>query len=940
MKLKLLLLILLFVLGIQTGSAQNSIDEFSKQIEILYQKGDKKQSEKVFQEKTSLLKTQDNLEEYLYAYWDYYMLNPAKKRLNLLEDSITNLWRQPQTEEEHLAYIHLLINHAFHLKKYGSIYRSITSYEKALGYFDIHQPAYHILDFCIKPLANNYTRIGDYQRADDLMMRGLQMATATKNYKQIISFSNNLAISKQSQGKYNLAINILNKALQTPSSSKIQKSRLHSELARNWFKKQNYQEAIKEAEKAFVYQSKVKNKNQHILINCHTTKSMCFIALKKHKKASKEINKALQLASKTYQSNDREIAKLYLLAAEIESAKRNYNNALSKCQKSLQTLLPEYEPKHIFDNPNSDLFYPENTIKEALDTRARIFTLQKDYVNALKNYHLSFIQEDLLRFTYSSQESKIIQQTENRNRSIRVIDLCHKLYEKTNDKLYILKAFNYAEKTKSLVLLDEFQNKKNENTHKTDSLFSKQKVLQFQKASVSKELQLAIHNKVSQEILTKYSNKRSELANQLQLIKNEIQNKYAFSNSYAELNLQAIQKYIGKEEKLLIEYFVGASYTTIFKIDAKKGLSWRKISNDNYFSLLAAFFLFFSEDNGSKITNEIDNYKELAQAIYQQVVAQELKEVNSKKLLIIPDGILSFIPFDALLTRESRSRNFQKMPFLVKEKEVSYGYSLTILSNIKTNKSFNQELVGFFPEFIDRQRGLSQLPYTQEERQNISSHLPIIFYDKEKATKEKFIQNSKQSRIIHLSTHANTKNKDKLSAIEFWDESLYLTELYGYEINADLVVLSACETGLGQVQKGEGAMSLARGFSYAGVSNLVVSLWKVNDKATSILMGDFYKFLSKNRTATEALHESKLSYLNNKEISNTKKSPYYWASFIPIKNTSKVFTIDSETSSWPIYLLVVLLIGLFVSIFKITRFFLKPVPALPAGRFARNETNS
>jgi len=273
------------------------------------------------------------------------------------------------------------------------------------------------------------------------------------------------------------------------------------------------------------------------------------------------------------------------------------------------------------------------------------------------------------------------------------------------------------------------------------------------------------------------------------------------------------------------------------------------------------------------------------------------------------------------------------MPFLIKEQEISYGYSVSILSQKQLPRTLTKKIAGFFPEFTDNQRGLSELPFTQEEKRKIEAHFPIEIFERKKATKENFIKKAQKAHIIHLSTHANTKNANKLSAIEFWDEPLYLTELYGYQIQADLVVLSACETGIGQVQKGEGAMSLARGFSYAGVSNLVVSLWKVNDKATSILMGDFYSFLSKNRTATEALYESKLSYLNNKDISNTKKSPYYWASFIPIKNTSKVFTMDSDTRSWIIYMFVVLMIVLSIYFFKVTLSFLKPV-------FARNEANS
>lgn len=99
-------------------------------------------------------------------------------------------------------------------------------------------------------------------------------------------------------------------------------------------------------------------------------------------------------------------------------------------------------------------------------------------------------------------------------------------------------------------------------------------------------------------------------------------------------------------------------------------------------------------------------------------------------------------------------------------------------------------------------------------------------------------------------------------------------------ISPNLVVLSACETGIGKFYKSEGSMSIARGFQFAGAQNLLFSLWKVNDYTTSIFMGDFYKNIKKNIPYYKANHQAKLDFLENKNISNAKKSPYYWASFV------------------------------------------------------------
>src|SRR5699024_11009575 len=107
------------------------------------------------------------------------------------------------------------------------------------------------------------------------------------------------------------------------------------------------------------------------------------------------------------------------------------------------------------------------------------------------------------------------------------------------------------------------------------------------------------------------------------------------------------------------------------------------------------------------------------------------------------------------------------------------------------------------------------------------------------------------------------------------EDILYLNEIYNLQMNAQLIVLSACETGLGAIVPGEGIMGLSRAFQYAGVNNLVVSLWKVNDRLTADLMIQFYSFLNKNYSISEALSEAKRAAIHNSRYAK----PRYWASF-------------------------------------------------------------
>ena len=145
-------------------------------------------------------------------------------------------------------------------------------------------------------------------------------------------------------------------------------------------------------------------------------------------------------------------------------------------------------------------------------------------------------------------------------------------------------------------------------------------------------------------------------------------------------------------------------------------------------------------------------------------------------------------------------------------------------------------------------------------------------------------------RYIHLATHGFVNSeKPELSGVQLshlqgdsQEGVLYSNDVYGLKLNCDLLVLSACETGLGKIMKGEGIVGLSRAFIYAGSKNLLVSLWKVSDNSTSQMMVEFYKqLLSKEKTElnyAEILQKAKLMLILGKDYSR----PYYWAPFILI----------------------------------------------------------
>jgi CHAT domain-containing protein len=215
------------------------------------------------------------------------------------------------------------------------------------------------------------------------------------------------------------------------------------------------------------------------------------------------------------------------------------------------------------------------------------------------------------------------------------------------------------------------------------------------------------------------------------------------------------------------------------------------------------------------------------------------------------------------------------MAFLAVSEKVAYAVNSQQYISSKAN-SERKSVLGIFPVF----KGSSEeLSYSEEEAKALGDAMSAELVMQSQATKHNFIKKTKNHDLIHLSTHAGSGNFVVPAFVQFYDDLLYLPELHSLDMSGKTIVLSACETGIGKLQKGEGAISVARGFQYAGASSVLFSLWKVNDQSTASVMSRFYESLKSTVSVFESNHEAKLSYLQDRNVPNSKKSPYYWNGF-------------------------------------------------------------
>ena len=189
-------------------------------------------------------------------------------------------------------------------------------------------------------------------------------------------------------------------------------------------------------------------------------------------------------------------------------------------------------------------------------------------------------------------------------------------------------------------------------------------------------------------------------------------------------------------------------------------------------------------------------------------------------------------------------------------------------------RNHSQDFAGFAPVSF-RHNELSNLKNSANELEGIYTETGGNQFLNAEASKSNFFFEAANSTTVHLATHADASGNPWIA---FHDSKLGAYELYTSTIPAELVVLSGCETSLGEISQGEGVMSLSRGFFHAGANTVASTLWNANDKSTAIIMTDFYKNLKAGESKATALHNAKLNYLETANLS--EKSPYYWAPMV------------------------------------------------------------
>lgn len=812
-----------------------------------------------------------NQEDKIYHAIDVFTTHPSAKAIQDLSNAEADFWRnpKPKTKDELLAVVVLNCNKAYYENQFGQTQNAISSYEKAWQIYQKQKLSnYDIIEFCLKPLGNLYTVLGDYDSAENTIKQYYFIVNTSKNYpdaqNQKFAAILNLSNVYQSSGKISSAIEVLENTLKTEKLSNSQKGILLNNLGNNYWlnSKQFIKNAPQNAEKAFLssieYLKNEKGKSE-TLSNSYRNLASMNRQWQQFDIADSYMQKAEKLLLETKNQQPRKRAKLYYEKALLLFDEQKYEESAKQILVVFKTLIPNYNSKDVL--PNKNQLYAETVLVDALDLQAEILKI-KDPKNALKAFELSFYIEDLLMNSLVYENSKILMQLRSRNRTEKCLFVYDELFSKEGKTKYLEEAFQLSEKTKSGILKGYRSNIKNASAEEKQLL----QELQNLNNAILKEQQKGDSANISK--INTLIKQQNEVMISLKKVQSE-------NTDYIpeKCDVKALLSKLKKDKAMMVYYFMGSEKLYFFVLQNDQiGLNHINITHLGI-PRIAQFIDYFNSPDA--ITNDISGYNHYGKDVYDL-----LKLPNNsgyKNLVIVPDGILNFLPFEALITQESNTTNFAKMHYLLNDFRIAYTTSANIYLNAKPVSKSKKTVLGVFPVF----EGTSfELSYSKKELESIRRNFKGKYLENSNAGFADFKNNASNYSILHLSTHASSGDIETPASIKFYDQEILYSELYNLHINPDLVVLSACETGIGKLYKAEGAMSIARGFQFAGAQNLLFSLWKVNDFTTSVFMSDFYKNVKNDVSYFEANTNAKREYLNDKSIPNAKKSPYYWSSFV------------------------------------------------------------
>ncbi|MCB9316002.1 MAG: CHAT domain-containing protein [Lewinellaceae bacterium] len=840
---------------------------------------------------------------------------------------------------EKTARAHLAPDSSFWGEYYnlaGAVYNELGNYEAALE-FGLREIAFFektgnqsALGIACNNVGTYYRSKGDFDRSLEYTRAALQHFSSDPNTPpQDVAWTySNLCGTQYRKKDYPSAIEYGLKALQIlqkhvpDSEAAADYIIIYNDLANVNTELQEYERALEYLKKALAL-----HQNNHARQEETTLHNIGYVY--RMMERYPEANNYLKQAVERYGPKHPNYAKACRHLGYIAHRQNKLDSALIWQQKALLALTDTFPYQDVLENPAPqrvnaylDFLFTLRDKAETLRMLAKREKQQRYAEAALATYDIAASLLDSMRTEYQ-EGSRQFWNGEARPIMEKAIDLAMELYQINQQPNYLDQAFRYAERSKALMLAEALRESaakqqagipedllQEEKQLKIDIAFYKTRIFREQQKKTPDNDKILLWQTQILHCNRDYDALRKKL-------ETTFPEYYRIKYRQAEISMAGVQQALTQQAGLL-EFFTGEAGIYAFYIDRKTTRGYLFRPDSSFHQAFEIIMLALRDRDRAmeegRSAAAVARYSAIARKMFVDLLAP-VGQSLPKQLLLIPDGKLAYLPFELLLTddvRVSDKPNYAKLPYVLRQTTVRYEYSAALALAEPVHRKVKSDFAGFAPGYsgdwtaVDVRGALQEncadaepadfvpLQNNKAEVSQIAQQLQGQAFLGQAATEAQFRQVASEPRIVHLAMHGFLNDCDPMySGLVFTNELpkiqadatstendgiLYAYEIYNLRLNADLAVLSACNTGRGKLAKGEGVISLARAFKYAGCSNVLMSLWQADDQATAQIMRDFYKYLKEGLGKDAAIRQAKLDYLDN----NSRNHPFFWGAFVLI----------------------------------------------------------
>lgn len=736
-----------------------------------------------------------------------------------------------------------------------------------------------------------YYESGDYKKSILYFRKALSIIEQSGPEKQylVITYKNNIASVLRKSGNYEEALTLYKGLLQYNMTT----DELRHNIGVTYLDAGNYEEAI-----SWLKKVRYENAAKYNDLTKACLRKNDLVA------AAKYLDLAMAMHGKTA-SRQKSIQYGLTLKykGDLEMASQRPENALRNYQHAIIAMDPDFNDTSVTSNPASfNGLHQYYHLFDALVGKARAIKETDPghknpavIKNALAAYRSAITLAAHVERSYESDEARLFlkKNADTVFHEFAGLNLDH--YAISKDRADLQEAFNIIENNKASVLQADLHELALSNlAGLPQDLIGEQKRIKAELARLALLSGDEQRDSVQELKIRDLEISLSKL--QEKLNRNPNYQRLKFSSK--QVSVDSLQKTLSKDAAILSYYYIGEQLLCFYISPESFGYVLTPKSQLYNNQVLKLRQLLHTTATGDR--NAVRN---ISADLYRQLLSPVLGQLSGKsRITIIPYNEISYIPFEMLADPETND-------LLLKRFAISYSYSANFLGEPPPEKT-SYGVLAFAP-FTSTAAALD-MPILKASENEVRS-LPGEVILGGDATKQNFLASVGKFPIVHLATHAIANDAEPLqSFVAFYgkkEDSLVNKRLYGMEIyNLDLshvklVILSACETGDGQLVHGEGIMSLSRAFSYAGCKSAVASLWKADDQATAYITKQMHGYLKKGADKDIALQQAKIDYLENSEIDARYKTPAYWSNLILIGGSQ---SIVSKPWNWFVIILVIL----------------------------------